>query len=135
MRLSMRRLFSITAILTLMYPITSPLLATCPHMQHVLACHRVQQAQTEHHCDPTMDQHQADPQSPDPAARAVKAGTSGDSCPMGCCTARHITGAAGIATGSSLPQPLLTNHNRPFLTVVFVTVGFSSNTDRGPPAA
>jgi len=104
-------------------------------MQHAPACHRVQQAQPEHHCDGMMQEHQAEPQSPESGTPAVQAATSEDNCPMDCCTARHITDAAAIATGSSLPQLLVSNLDGGFLTVVFVRVGFSSHTDRGPPTA
>jgi hypothetical protein len=131
----MRRFCSITAILTLLYQFASPLQAACPHVQHAPACHRVHEAQLAHHCDPMMHHDQAEPQPSGSDSATVQNSASENNCPMNCCTARHITNAAAIPAGSSLPPLAATDKSFRFLSAVFLTAGFSSHTDRGPPTA
>jgi hypothetical protein len=137
--LFMRRIFSITAIVTLMYPVVSPLLAACPHVQqHAPACHRVQQAQAaHHHCDAKMMTHQDQTEAVAPGsdAPAVQAVASPANCPMDCCGASAVTNAAAVAATTSLPLPAVIEQSRNFVSVAFTSAGFSSHTDRGPPAA
>jgi hypothetical protein len=133
----MRRFFSIATIAALMSSLVSPLsAAACPHSQQAMACHRIQatQAHQTHHCDEMMGHDQAgEPAPEDSSTPGFKAGQSRESCPMDCCTPRHVTNATAIGVGRSLPPLAVTQKVFQFVPVVFARTGFSSHTDRGPP--
>jgi hypothetical protein len=131
----MRRFFSISAIAALTFQLVSPLLAAaCPHAKQMPACHRAQQ-QEHHHCDAMMHEHSVEPAAPESETPSVKAVDSPANCPMDCCGASVVTNAAAVAADTSLPSLAATEQICGFVPVTFATPGFSSHTDRGPPAA
>jgi hypothetical protein len=134
----MRRLFSITAIAALMLQLVSPLLAACPHAKQMQACRRMQQPQAQpgqHHCDSMMHEHQTEPSAPNSQQPSVNSADSPANCPMDCCGASVVTNAAVVAASTSLPSLVVTDRSCGFVPVTFTRNGFSSHTDRGPPAA
>jgi hypothetical protein len=53
---------------------------------------------------------------------------------MDCCGASVVTNAAAVAAATPLPSLVATDQSFNFVPVTFTTAGFSSHTDRGPPA-
>src|SRR5215467_2763489 len=124
----MRRLLSITTILTLLCSLMSPLMAACTDTGKPASCH----AEPVPHCDRAMHHHGHDSAPP---ARSVSAGMSEASCPMDCCAPSHRQSAAASDGSSILPSPAVSNQNFHSVLVTFTSAGFSSHTDRGPPRA
>jgi hypothetical protein len=129
----MRRFFSITTIVALMSSSVLPLLAaSCPHVKHVMACHRTE-VQT-HHC------HGAAAESEPASERqtngsAFDGGQASNNCPMDCCAPGQRTSAIAVPVLSLLSPLAVTEQHLPVARVVFTATGFSSHTDRGPPTA
>jgi hypothetical protein len=129
----MRRFFSITTILALMSSLASPLLAAvCDHSGQPMACHRATKQRS--HCEMMAghNHHSAASESAEPAVAGRE--VSGN-CPMDCCISGHPTSASTIAATPSLPPLVVIEHATHVAPVVFTRTGFSSHTDRGPPAA
>jgi hypothetical protein len=135
----MRRFFSIAAIAVLVFQVLSPLVAAaCPHTTQAPAYHRAQQqAQpAQHgHCDGMRHEHQTEPTAPNSETPSLAAVDSSENCPMDCCGASVVTNAAAVAAATPLPSLVATDQSCGFVPVTFATPGFSSHTDRGPPAA
>src|SRR5262249_54823201 len=129
----MRRFFSITTIVALMSSPALPLLAaSCPHVKHLVACHRTEvQA---HHCDMTHDHH-GDASGSQPDGPAYSASEMSHSCPMDCCAPGHRTNAIAAPGATLISQLVVTDHCPQLASSVFESAGFSSHTDRGPPSA
>ena len=66
---------------------------------------------------------------------AVQGGESSGACPMDCCLPGHPTNATTMASAPELPPLAVTERVSLIVPVVFICHGFSSHTDRGPPAA
>src|SRR5438034_7415908 len=128
----MRRAFSISVIVALVCSLFAPAFAaTCESMNKKPVCHR--QNGVVHHCDTMGHHHQAEVASESSASVTAASNTS--DCPMACCNqAYFITAIAGPARFVS-PVQVVMNHEFHFSTVIFVSTGFSSHTDRGPPLA
>jgi hypothetical protein len=130
----MRQFFSITAIMALMSPLVSPLVAlSCPHGKQLTACHRVQKQQLAQHCGSMAHEDPMERKDLGSEAPAIKAAVSQENCPMDCCVPGYVTNAAVVVIESPLPEMVVTDHAYGVTSVVFTSSGFSSHTDRGPP--
>lgn len=132
----MRRFLSFVSIAALLSSAASPLVAAaCPHVERAKACHRPQEA-NEHHCDAGMAHHHhaMEPAVSSEVSIAVQAGEQSENCPMDCCVARHVTSAAAVAGTLNLPPLVMTDQSRSYAALITIRPGFSSHTDRGPPA-
>jgi hypothetical protein len=133
----MRRLVSITAIVSLMSSLVSPLLAaTCEHGRQMARCHQVQEQKPQNpHCE-MMHHHDAAEESAPPTNNSAVTGElSSQNCPMDCCRVGDRSNAVALAASPSLPQPTVNDQSSSMIRVVFTRTGFSSHTDRGPPSA
>jgi hypothetical protein len=133
----MRRLVSITAVLALMSSLVSPLLAaSCQHGQQMAACHRVQEQKPQKpHCAMMHHHEAAEEAAPAADGPAVRGLLSSQNCPMDCCQIGDRTNAVVLLVIPSLRQPAIIDQTLSVVSVVFSSTGFSSHTDRGPPAA
>jgi hypothetical protein len=132
----MRRFLSITTIAALISSSASPLLATaCHHAGPPLACHRAQQHKA--HCSGMAMEghHHDDAPAPESNSATVQGSESTGTCPMDCCTPGHPKNATTMASVPELPPLAVTERLSLIVPVVFTCHGFSSHTDRGPPAA
>jgi hypothetical protein len=57
------------------------------------------------------------------------------SAPMGCCCERTLPNTTAVASFSLIPPLAVTETELQFVQITFISAGFSSHTDRGPPAA
>jgi len=133
----MRRFLSITTIAAMISSFASPLLAgACHHAGPPLACHRTRQhkphcsgmAMSGHH------HHDDDAPAPESDLPTVQGRDSSGSCPMDCCIPGHPKNATTAVTAPELPPLTVTERVSNVIPVVFTRHGFSSHTDRGPPA-
>lgn len=139
----MRRLIAISAIAALMLSLNSPLLsATCEHGKPITACHRVQEQKPQrphcemmHHHDRRGDASTVEESLPASSEPTIQSAASSQNCPMDCCQLGDRTNAAALAITPSLPQPTTSKQPCSIPSVVFLSAGFSSHTDRGPPNA
>jgi hypothetical protein len=97
-------------------------------------CHRAQPVDHgAHHCNTMVAQHPAETTqrgSESPVANGVE---SPENCPMDCCVGRHMTNAVTPRPASPLPAMAVTDVALAHVPVIFLSAGFSSHTDRGPP--
>lgn len=128
----MRRFLAITAIVALILSTGLPVwAASCTAMSsgkdEALMCHRTG---THHHrCDEMAEQQD------ETAASGVEVVFTGhsDECPMQCCVQLQSGSGTAVVAISFLPQPATSDDRIEFPSVVFLSNGFSSHTDRGPP--
>lgn len=133
----MRRLLAITVIAALVCSTGMPVWASaCEAMRNTPMCHRTpdhhsgKAAHAQHHCDMMTEEGEnvASQSTSLVKAKAVQ-------CPMQCCT------QANAGTGFAVPAvalafSILSLQDRVDVpAVAFSSPGFSSHTDRGPPAA
>lgn len=134
----MRRLASIWAMVAMMTSLFSPLLAQAhgADVSHSMACHRAPSqraaATKHHHCAEMAGESSAATSSGEPS---VKAGKDVPGCPMDCCTQGHPQNGTALSSVSKLPPLPVTETVRQIASITFLSAGFSSHTDRGPPAA
>jgi hypothetical protein len=135
----MRRVFSISIVLVLLFSTFSPLWAadmdtmqepSCHRMpmQDASAKHKAKRAQA-HHCD-SMDMQAMQSSS----GFSITPGHS-HSCPMNCCIQGAPTSGAAVSAAAFLPPLAVVEAEFEFASITFANAGFSSHTDRGPPAA
>jgi hypothetical protein len=126
----MRRFLSIATVLALLSSMTSPLLAaTCMGSGKAASCHSVGMP----HCDRPMHHHHPDADLASDSG--LSAGQSDSKCPMDCCMPGHPQNGAAPATASILPPLAVSDQSFHPVPITFLSAGFSSHTDRGPPAA
>jgi len=133
----MRRLLSISLVTALLAIPLSPVwaVAACSHASAQPACHRMSMhmdhpGHQEHHCDGMSPSEESDA-TDETAVRAA----SSENCPMNCCVQGQTHSAGSTVATSLLPPLAATDKELSFVPVKFSSVGFSSHTDRGPPAA
>jgi len=127
----MRRIFAITLIAGLIFSTASPVwAAACAGMHTTPMCHRT--AAHHHHCDMMMDQDKQD-ETASPESQTGISAVPGK-CPMQCCMQAQAGNGTAVPAISFLPQLDAAEYHVDFAMVVFLTSGFSSHTDRGPPA-
>jgi hypothetical protein len=132
----MKRLFSISTMLVLLFSSFSPMWAADMDSMQTSSCHRMpmqdasaKQMGAHHHCD-GMEMEAA--QSSDGVSIASN---HSHSCPMNCCV--QVAPRSGVATSAASVEPPLAiaEAEFDFTSIIFASAGFSSHTDRGPPAA
>src|SRR5215472_601170 len=127
----MRRFLSITTILALLSMIMSPLTAAaCSGTGKAVSCH----GGAAPHCDRMGHEHHHMAESPS-SSQSISAADSDTKCPMDCCTPGHRQSSAAAYSSSTLPPLAVSDQNIHVLPVRFISAGFSSHTDRGPPRA
>ena len=128
---NMRRVLSITMAVALISSLLSPVMAAaCTHAR-AASCHRA--AVQPQHCDGMNQHHHAmNAASSEPAAWTA---SDPGKCPMECCTQGHPRSVTAVPAISVLPPLAMTDQAVRFVSVIFTSTGFSSHTDRGPPAA
>jgi hypothetical protein len=128
---SMRRLFAITLIAALTGSMSLPVWATaCAAMaKQQPMCHRMAGHQHHsHHCDMMVQEDSA----PSDSSRVVK--SRSEQCPMNCCMRISSSGGTAVTCPISLPSLDVSDKAVHFPAIAFHRSGFSSHTDRGPPA-
>jgi hypothetical protein len=135
----MRRIFSISAVMMLLYSaalpsVMSAMMRTDAHM----ACHRPtlgSGASASQHCHDMADMAGDGAMESAPADGAVMTVAAEQKCPMDCCTMLGTAQQAIASSRQSLPAPAVMERGVSTAGIVFVRTGFSSHTDRGPPSA
>jgi hypothetical protein len=79
--------------------------------------------------------HHDDAAAPESDSATVQGGESSGTCPMDCCIPGHPKNATTTASVPELPPLAVAERVSVVVPVVFICRGFSSHTDRGPPAA
>ncbi len=144
----MRRFLSIAVVLALLALPLSPAWAAsmCAATSDKAQCHRMEMGSmaTQHHCDAMghkamkhegMAQDAMQSEAEDASdGPALTAGDSGK-CPMNCCVQGSVQTGTLATTSNLLPQMISAGKEIHFAPVMFTSAGFSSHTDRGPPAA
>ena len=125
----MRRAFSISIIVALVCAMFSPAFAaTCESMGKKSVGDRAKGV--VNHCDMMGHHHET---AATPETTAFVAGVGAPKCPMSCCDGAYFITAIASHVRFVSPAQLVMNHEFRFSAVVFVSPGFSSHTDRGPP--
>jgi len=135
----MRRIFSISAILMLMYSAALPsVMSAMMANDAAMACHRPTLgtgAATPRHCHAMADMAGADAMENGPADGASITSSTDQKCPMDCCTMMGTAPQAVLSAQHGLPAPAIMEPGVSAARIVFARTGFSSHTDRGPPSA
>jgi hypothetical protein len=135
----MRRIFSISAILMLMYSAALPsVMSAMMANGAAMACHRPTLgtgAAAPQHCHDMADMAGDDAMEGRPADGASITSSTDQKCPMDCCTMMGTAQQAVLPVQRGLPALAIMEHGISIARVVFSRTGFSSHTDRGPPSA
>ena len=133
----MRRLLAITVITALICSTGMPVWASaCEAMHKAPMCHRTPSSQTtpashaQHHCDMMMD----DDQSGQSESNSIMKDHASE-CPMQCCMQANAGTGHAIPAAGLIAVLLSSEDHVDVPAVTFITPGFSSHTDRGPPVA
>jgi len=128
----MRRLFSISAIIAVLASLApTHMLMSCHANAARTVCHRTGTAAHTHHCEAMQEE----------AASAEESWSNLDAlnvpstCPMNCCFQLGSGNGTAIAAAQVDFQFPAVEYSFLSAQVVFAHSGFSSHTDRGPPAA
>lgn len=136
----MRRFWSISTVLALTASLFAPMSTASMMAGHPLGCPRMAVHRAEDHKAHAMmhGHHCSMPEMQE----SLPASTDGDGissraegCPMDCCVQRSLPNSTAIASFSLIPPLAVTEAEIQFVPVTFTSTGFSSHTDRGPPAA
>ena len=120
---ALRRLWSISLVIAMCWPLVLPAWATsCTHSSGRQVCHRAQ-----HTHDVGMMNHDKQ------AGGSMSAAEQTEKCPMSCCTRIGSSAAQAVPLASSVNPVFLQLSFARFESQVFIAIGFSSHTDRGPP--
>lgn len=134
----MRRIFSISAILMLMYSAALPSVMSAMMVNDAaMACHRPTLgtgAATPEHCHDMADMAGNETMAA-PADGALITVAAEQKCPMDCCTMMGTAQQAIPSSRKSTPALVVIEQAVSVSGVVFTSSGFSSHTDRGPPSA
>ena len=129
----MRRISAISLIAVLTCSMSLPLMAAAGGQEagKAMLCHReAHRALPAHHChDMQSEDEEASPDSD------ITISSAAEKCPMNCCKHSTLIGGTAMAAPGILPPQLTVEKDLHFFTPVFSRNGFSSHTDRGPPAA
>ena len=136
----MRRLLAITVITALICSTGMPVWASaCEAMHRTSFCHRVPgnttaaKSAAKHHCDSMVMEEEQDAAPASDSETFVKG--SSHECPMQCCTQAQAGTSSAVAS-AALIEGLISSEDHVYVPAIpFSTPGFSSHTDRGPPAA
>jgi len=131
----MRRVLSITTVIALLSSMLSPVMAAaCTGAGKAVSCH----AEPMPHCDRPMHEHHHHDAAMDESKHGLSSVSLADDdakCPMDCCTAGHPRNGTAVSATSFLPPLAVSDREFSFTSVAFISAGFSSHTDRGPPLA
>jgi hypothetical protein len=129
----MRRILSISIVLALLSSSFLPLMAStgCMEAGKTMSCHGGEVPQ----CDRHVHEHHHHEAAPAESASSLTVAEDNTKCPMDCCSPGHVTSVASPAASSLLPPLAVSDPNFHFASIAFVSAGFSSHTDRGPPLA
>ena len=123
-----RRFLSISLIVPLCWPMALPVWASsCMQSKGAQVCHR---AKHTHECGMMM--HETD-EAKSSGAR-ISAVEQDEKCPMTCCMQTSSATARPVPVAASSAPLLLHQAFVSFESQVFTATGFSSHSDRGPPA-
>lgn len=136
----MRRVLAITVITALICSTGMPVWASaCEAMHKTSFCHRVpgnttaSKSAPKHHCDSMVMEDEQDATPALDSETFVKG--SSHECPMHCCEQAQARASSAVAS-ATLIDGLVSSEDPIYVPAVpFSTPGFSSHTDRGPPAA
>jgi hypothetical protein len=127
----MRRLISISMALALVFSLVSPLLAeACMHSNGRATCHRASHGLSHRHCE---GMEAGDEEMPAPAPGGSVTGVS-QKCPMNCCLMAQTGKQTAVANPIFAVPQLAVSGKLRSVVIVFMATGYSSHTDRGPPA-
>lgn len=129
----MRRFLAITAMAALVLSTGLPVWATaCTHMAMANdkppMCHRT--VSHQHHCEMMSGQ----TESTASQGQEVAVENPPGECPMQCCMQAQAGNGTAVVTISALPELTIAEYLIHAPAIVFTASGFSSRTDRGPPA-
>jgi len=138
----MRRAVAIALVTALLVSLALPVwAAACGEMSRVPICHRTV---THHHSDSTVHKNHSAPHCEMMASQQEEAPVQDSEqgvsdlpgkCPMQCCMQATAPNVAATSRNNLVFQPAASETQIEIQRVVFVTSGFSSHTDRGPPIA
>jgi hypothetical protein len=119
------------AIVALISSSLSPLMAAtaCMGTGKAMSCHA---AEKMANCDRHMHEHHHSA-APAKSDSSMSVAEDNSKCPMDCCSPGHLTTVAKPSAASFLPPLAVSTRSIHFASVTFVSAGFSSHTDRGPP--
>lgn len=125
----MRRVSSIATVAALLFSLMSPMMAACTGTGKAVSCHAVEAP----HCDRSMHHHH---EAAEPESNAgLFAVDNHARCPMDCCMPGHPQSGTVRAAVPILPPLAVSDRTPHVVQVTFISAGFSSHSDRGPPAA
>jgi hypothetical protein len=125
----MRRVFSIATVAALLFSLMSPMMAACTGTGKAVSCHAAEAT----HCDRAMHHHH---EAAEPESNAgLFAVDNPARCPMDCCMPGHPQSGTVRAAAPILPPLAVSDRTPHVVQVAFISAGFSSHSDRGPPAA
>jgi predicted cobalt transporter CbtA len=127
----MRRFLSIATVAALLSSLATPVMAACTGTSKAASCHAMETPHAGH----AMHHHHHQAQAEAPDSSGLYAADNDAKCPMDCCTAAHPQNGAALAATSIFPPLAVSDQNFYRIAVVFISAGFSSHTDRGPPLA
>ena len=140
--LGMKRVFSISTMLVLLFSVFSPVWAADTEMMQAASCHRTpMQDATSHHGKHAAAHHchgmgdGMEMPAADPSDGILIASSHSHSCPMNCCVQGAPKSGVASSAVSLLPPLAATEAEFHFASITFASAGFSSHTDRGPPTA
>src|SRR5579864_529695 len=127
----MRRFLAITTIMALLATPAAPLFAaSCPHAALASGCvGRVHDCEMMH--DHGSDATESEAQ---PEGSVLQSRASSSDCPMDCCAPGERTNAVVVVATPISSRVISTEFPLQFTPRVLTSSGFSSHTDRGPPA-
>jgi hypothetical protein len=124
-----RRVLSMSLALALCWPMVLPAWAgSCAHSSKAQMCHRV-----KHTSDCAMMHHMHAEES-EGSESGISAVEQDPKCPMTCCMQAGPRTARPVPVVVDYTPSLLLESFAQFESQVFTASGFSSHTDRGPPA-
>lgn len=127
----MRRLLAITVVVALVFSTGLPIWATActaTNQDSELMCHRT--AARHHHCESMAGRQQ---QADGGDAELILPSQS-DGCPMQCCLQLQAGNGVAVLAIVFLPELAVAEYRVDSLPIAFISSGFSSHTDRGPPS-
>ncbi|HEY6970372.1 MAG TPA: hypothetical protein VJA94_14280 [Candidatus Angelobacter sp.] len=140
----MRRVFASALIVVLVASLSLPVWATaCAHMAKTPMCHRAPAQHHSHptarkdgarwgphHCDGMGDENEMAVPNSDRRVSDLPA-----KCPMQCCMQATVSKVAVAVKNAIVFHPITSHERVERPGILFTSNGFSSHTDRGPPAA
>ncbi|HEX2330152.1 MAG TPA: hypothetical protein VHN74_15610 [Candidatus Angelobacter sp.] len=135
-RVSMRRVCSILTVMGLLFSVVSPVWAADVESMQPMQCHR-EHMQTARPDQPQVHRQHCHGMDESPvqtsAETSVRAVNAAKQCPMNCCVEGMTQSVSVVPAAVYLPLVVVTDRSIPHTLITFISSGFSSHTDRGPP--